>query len=135
LEYTEPPLAALSAWLVSTGQTLFQTPNFGDMGWPGHEDWVTPAERLAVRYQLASVLMGNMPRLGIATTEAAPPAAKQSFGRRLQNTTAAALLERLDPAPGVELSEIERRVASVASESRIDETIKQILATRQYQLA
>jgi hypothetical protein len=79
--------------------------------------------------------MGNMPRLGIATPETPRPAAKQSFARRLQNTTAAALLERLDPAPGVELSEIERRAATVASESRIDETIKQILATRQYQLA
>ena len=94
-------------------------------------------ERLAVRYQLASVLMGNMPRLGLTTADAssARTAAKQSFGRRLQNTTAAALLERLDPAPGVEISEIERRTGSLDPEARINETIRQILATRQYQLA
>jgi uncharacterized protein (DUF1800 family) len=138
LEYTDPPLDTLSAWLASTGQTLFQTPNFGDTGWPGHEDWVTPAERLAVRYQLASVLMGNMPRLGIAAAETksnARPAARQGFARRLQNRTAAALLDRLDPAPGVEVAEIERRAGTQDPEARITETVRQILATRQYQLA
>jgi len=138
LETAEPPLAAISSWLNATGQTLFQTPNFGDTGWPGHEDWVTPPDRLAVRYQLASVLMGNMPRLGITAADAssvAHPSGKQSFGRRLQNTTAAALLEKLDPAPGIELSEIERRTGSLDSESRINESVRQILATRQYQLA
>ena len=49
---TEPPLAEISRWLVATGQTLFDTPNFGDGGWPGQEAWVTPPDRLAVRYQL-----------------------------------------------------------------------------------
>jgi uncharacterized protein (DUF1800 family) len=138
LENTEPPLAGISSWLAATGQTLFQTPDFGDSGWPGHEDWVTPSERLAVRYQLASVLMGQMPQLGISRSNAAPNPARQSrriLGTRLQGATARALLERLDPAPGMEISEIEKRVAGMDPETRVNETIKHVLATRQYQLA
>jgi uncharacterized protein (DUF1800 family) len=136
LENTEPPLAAISSWLSATGQTLFQTPNFGDNGWPGRQDWVTPSERLAVRYQLASVLMGNMPHLGInLSNPAARAESRRIFGGRLQGSATAALVERLDPAPGVEVADIEKRVASLDAEARINETVRHILSTKQYQLA
>lgn len=138
LEITTPPLAALSSWLNATGQTFFETGDFGSFGWPGHENWVTPTERLAVRYQLASVLMGDMPRLGIAMpnpSSVSRPAAKGNLGTTLQNNSVAAIVERLDPAPTINLAEIERRVSSLDAKTRINEAVKQILSTPQYQLA
>jgi len=139
LEITEPPLAEISSWLEVTGQKLFNTPSFGDAGWPGQEAWVTPPDRLAVRYQLGLVLTGRMPKLGIKVSDATPAqqttSARWTFGRGLQGAAAAALLERLDPAPGVDPSEIERRIAGLAPDARATETVRHIVATPQYQLA
>lgn len=139
LEITEPPLAEISSWLAVTGQKLFNTPNFGDAGWPGQEAWVTPADRLAVRYQLGLVLAGQMPKLGINVADASPAqqttSVRRIFSRPLQSATTAALLERLDPAPGIDPSEIERRIAGLAPDGRATETVRHIVATPQYQLA
>ena len=46
-----------------------------------------------------------------------------------------ALLARLDPAPGVDLPGIERRVSTVAPGERSAETVRHILSTMQYQMA
>jgi hypothetical protein len=101
----------------------------------GQEDWLAPADHLAVRYQLGSVLQGRMPPLGVAsassTASAAPPT--RVVGTPLQRASVNVLVERLDAAPGV--ASIERRVAGLEAEARAGETIRQILSTRQYQLA
>ena len=49
LEIEALPLAEIGRWLAATGQTLFDTPNNGEGGWPGQEAWVSPPERLAIR--------------------------------------------------------------------------------------
>jgi hypothetical protein len=54
-------------------------------------------------------------------------------GTPLQRASVNVLVERLDAAPGV--ASIERRVAGLEAEARAGETIRQILSTRQYQLA
>jgi uncharacterized protein (DUF1800 family) len=134
---TEPPLAGISSWLAATGQTLFQTPSFGDAGWTGQEAWVTPPDRIAVRYQLGLALAGRTPRLGIAVP-AAPAATtpgRKVFGSSLDDAATAALLERLDPAPGIDPSVIERRISGLDREARINEAVRYIVATKQYQLA
>jgi uncharacterized protein (DUF1800 family) len=136
LGITEPPLSAISQWLVATGQRLLNTPNFGDGGWSGQEAWVNPPDRLAVRYQLGSVLSGRLPDLGIRPVPSAhPPAPSPAPGMRLQPATVAAVVARLDPAPGVDLSAIEQRVSHVAAEDRSAEAVRHILSTMQYQMA
>lgn len=137
LENTEPPLAEITSWLAATGQTLFQTPSFGDAGWTGQEAWVTPPDRMAVRYQLGLALAGRTPRLGIAAAAAPAPigSGRRVFGNSLDGAATAALLERLDPAPGIDLSAIERRIAGLDPEARINEAVRSIVATMQYQLA
>jgi uncharacterized protein (DUF1800 family) len=136
LGLTDPPLTEVNRWLVATGQRLLDTPNFGDGGWAGQEAWVSPPDRLAVRYQLGTVLGGHLPELGIRPTASAPAhAASPIAGMRVQGTTAAALLARLDPAPGVDLAGIERRLSGVAPGDRSSETVRHILATMQYQMA
>jgi uncharacterized protein (DUF1800 family) len=136
LENRQPALSEISSWLAATGQTLFQTPSFGDAGWTGQEAWVTPPDRMAVRYQLGLALAGRTPRLGIAPAPAGPStSAKKVFGSNLENATTAALLERLDPAPGIDVSAIERRLAGLDREARINEAVRAIVGTMQYQLA
>jgi hypothetical protein len=131
-------MAEVSRWLAASGQKLFDTPNFGNSGWSGQEAWVTPPDRLAVRYQLGSVLKGRLPQLGVAAASSAPSAAASTppvVGTSLPRVSARVLMDQLDPAPGVDVSSVERRVAAVAVEARVDETIRQVLSTRQYQLA
>ena len=135
LDLVSPPLVEMNRWLVATGQTLFDTPNNGEGGWPGQEAWVTPPDRLSVRYQLPVVLSGRMPALGIraARTEASA-SIELPLGRSLANANAKTLVERLDPAPGLDLSSISRlRSANAASDQ--SELIRQVMMTPQYQLA
>lgn len=138
LGITEPPMAEVSRWLVATGQKLFDTPNFGDGGWSGQERWVTPSDRLAVRYQLGSVLSGRLPQLGVASASSTPTggsSTRLAVGTSLQRAPASTLLARLDPAPGVDLRSIERRVSGTSAEARVGETVREIVSTRQYQMA
>lgn len=134
----DPPMADVSRWLAATGQKLFDTPNFGDGGWSGQETWVSPPDRLAVRYQLGSVLSGRLPQLGVAAASATSPggpSTQLAVGTSLQRASASTLLARLDPAPGVDLPSIERRVSGASAEARIAEAVRHILSTRQYQMA
>ena len=136
LGIAEPPVEAVSRWLLATGQRLLDTPNFGDGGWSGQEAWVSPPERLAVRYQLGTVLSGHLPDLGIVPTAPAPAhAAAPIVGMRVEGATVAALLARLDPAPGIDPAGIERRVSGVAPGERSAEAVRHILSTMQYQMA
>jgi uncharacterized protein (DUF1800 family) len=136
LGISEPPVEEISRWLVATGQRLLDTPNFGDGSWSGQEAWVTPPERLAVRYQLGTVLGGRLPELGIVpTTPVSADTPSPAMGMRVQGANVAALLARLDPAPGIDLAEIERRSSSVAAGERNAETVRRILSTLQYQVA
>lgn len=134
LELQTPPLAAISAWLSAAGQTLFDTPNGGEGGWPGELAWLAPAERLLVRYQLPVVLGGQPPALGIRTTRnAAPPQIRLRTGTSLQRASTSALLARLDPAPGIDAAQLERTTAS--ARDRQSETIRRVMTTPEYQLA
>jgi len=136
LTITDPPLEAISRWLVATGQRLLNTPNFGNDGWSGQEAWLTPPDRLAVRYQLGTVLGGRLPALGIRPDHTAPAVANTpSVATPLRRASAASLLARLDPAPGLDLSAIERRVSAVEPEARGAAAVRHILSTKQYQLA
>jgi uncharacterized protein (DUF1800 family) len=136
LGLTDPPLAEISQWLTATGQRLFDTPDFGDSSWTGQDAWVTPPDRLAVRYQLASVLAGRMPQLGVeAAAAGASSSPRLVLPGSLRSASLRALIARLDPAPGLEPSAIERRISTVASDVRAGEAARQIVATPQYQLA
>lgn len=107
LGLTSPPLAAVSDWLNASGQRLLNTPNFGDGGWPGQEAWLTPPDRLAVRYQLPLVLNGEAPRLGL-TGEAGKSrgAGKSASWTAVNGLSASAILQRLDPAPGLDAAKV-----------------------------
>jgi uncharacterized protein (DUF1800 family) len=136
LGLTEPPMNDVIGWLAATGQKLFDTPNFGNTGWSGQEEWVTPSDRLARRYQLGSVLAGRTPKPGGKTmNESGRPTATALARLASHEASVQALLKRLDPAPGVDVSGIERQVSAVGAAERIPETVRQILSTRQYQLA
>lgn len=131
---SNPPLAALSAWLAAAGQTLFQTPSFGDAGWPGQEAWVLPAERLAVRYQLGPVVTtGAAPALGIVASTTRPE--ELLVGEPYRRAAPSVLLARLDPAPGIDASSLPSRGAGAAAEAVAAEAIRRIVATPEYQLA
>lgn len=138
LQLGSPPLAGISRWLTACGQTLFDTPNNGEGGWPGQEAWVTPPDRLAVRYQLGTVLGGQSPRLGVTAPARTPaPDAASALAASFGAATAAMLVERLDPAPGIDAAELERAAAGPAGTggSRRAEIIRRIMMTPQYQLA
>jgi uncharacterized protein (DUF1800 family) len=123
LDVTSPPLEEISRWMTASGQTLFDTPNGGEGGWPGQEAWVKPADRLVVRYQLARVLAGQPLQLGIGQP-ATRPTQPTVTRRLLAGITGRALVARLDPAPGVSAS-------GVAD----GDVIERVMATPQYQLA
>lgn len=126
LEMRPASLQALTIWLAAAGQTLFDTPNSGEGGWPDQEAWVTPPDRLAVRYQLGSVLAGNIPALGLRTAAPSRAATRSELpiARSLRAASPRSLLSRLDPAPGI----TEGQIAGA-------DPIGRILATAQYQLA
>ena len=147
LEVSRPPLGALGTWLAAAGQTLFQTPGFGDAGWPGQDAWIDPPERLAVRYQLGNVLAtGALPDLGIVESEATGAArAAADVGERYRRADPAVLLDRLDPAPGIDpaaltapsidLPALTAPGGATDAAARAREAIRRIVATPEYQLA
>ncbi len=135
LEISEPPLAEIGSWLIASGQKLFDTPNFGDGGWPGQQAWVSPPDRLAVRYQLGFVLSGRSPQLGLTATGAGTATTAPVPGKALNGTSASDLLTRLDPAPGVDRAEIDRRLAARGKATGASDAVRHIVATPQYQLA
>lgn len=138
LEMANPPLSALTGWLEAAGQALFDTPNNGEGGWPGHDAWITPPDRLAIRYQLPHVLAGAPLALGLAAPSAPRAASEQQAepeaGTDRDSTTLAAetLLDRLDPAPGLALDTLERRAARCGGTLGFAGVV---MATPHYQLA
>ena len=134
-----PPLAEVARWLEASGQTLFDTPNNGEGGWPGQEAWVAPAARLAVRYHLAAALAGRLPALGLQRPDPPTGEAGDAFAvpieTALREASAAALLERLDPAPGLDAEAIEREVSGVGLPHRQSAFIRRVMMSPQYQLA
>ena len=135
LEISEPPLAEIGSWLIASGQKLFDTPNFGDGGWPGQQAWVSPPDRLAVRYQLGHVLSGRSPQLGLTATGAGPATTEPVAGKALTAASAADLLGRLDPAPGVDRADVDRRLTAGGKGRGASDAVRHIVATPQYQLA
>lgn len=134
LELTTPPLSEIAAWMKASGQILFDTPNGGEGGWPGQEAWVTPPDRLAVRYQLPVVLSGRSPLLGIrapGTNIATAPITLPLSGT-LATGSADALLARLDPAPGLTASDVRPAAGGSIAQSDV---IRRIMMTPQFQLA
>lgn len=131
LELAEPPLATLSTWLTACGQSLFDTPNNGERGWPDQQAWITPADRLALRYRLPNVLAGAGLELGLAPRAGGTdtPHARLALPHV---RSAGALAELLDAAPGPWRDELPR--------GRIDAdeawaVVKLVLGTPHYQLA
>ena len=129
LEMASPPISVISGWLSAAGQTLFDTPNTGEGGWPGQETWVTPPDRLAVRYQLPIVLAGRMPDLGLHNAAAPEPGARARvrMGRTIERQSSAGLFDRLDAAPGLD--------ATAMTKGSRDDIIRRTMMTPQYQLA
>ena len=129
LEIESPALAALDRWCDACGQRLFETPNNGEGGWPGGRDWVTPADRLAARYELFGALGGQTPPAPVGDSTAAPRALEPAIG-----LSASEIIERLDAAPGLD-------AGSLSTQARLGEgdpaarLIAAILATPHYQLA
>ena len=134
-----PPVAEIERWLRASGQTLFDTPSNGEGGWPGQEAWVAPPARLAVRYHLAAALAGRLPPLGLErgspSTDSAGAAVTVPIAATLRDASAATLLERLDPAPGLDAEAIEREVAGVGSPAGQSAFIRRVMMSPQYQLA
>lgn len=109
LQFEEPPVAAISAWLDPAGQRLLDSPNFGAAGWKGQEDWLNPANRLSARYELGELLLAK--KLPV----------------RLQKFTPRALVALLDPAPGVDRNRVNVQDRAAA--------IRSILATPESQVS
>jgi uncharacterized protein (DUF1800 family) len=117
------PLDGLDIWLSRCGQTLFDTPNNGEGGWANQEAWITPSDRLALRYGLHDVLQGGSFSLGFVASppirnERAKPSAPAP-------ESAASAIALLDPAPGID-------VRSLRDPQR---ALARVMATPQYQLA
>ena len=119
LGIASPPVAEVARWLEASGQTLFDTPNNGEGGWPGQEAWVSPPARLTVRYHLAAALAGRLPPLGLERPGprdgGAAGASDGPVDATLREASASELLSRLDPAPGLDPAAIEREAAGVTS--------------------
>ena len=137
LAVSEPPVAALSAWLAAAGQRLFQTPGFGDGSWAGQEAWLQPSERLAVRYQLGRILTtGALPDLGLVESASAGAGrAAAHVGESYRRAEPALLLDRLDPAPGIKLGSFPGQDVGTDAAARAAEAVRRIVATPEYQLA
>ena len=136
LGIASPPVAELARWLRAGGQTLFDTPNNGEGGWPGQEAWVSPPARLTVRYHLAAALGGRLPPLGLERPDgetAGGPDVPLDAG--LRGASASELLSRLDPAPGLDAAAIEREVSGVMSPAGRSAFIRRVMMSPEYQLA
>ena len=139
LGIASPPIAEIDRWLRASGQSLFDTPGNGEGGWPGQEAWVEPPARLTVRYHLAAALAGRLPPLGLERDDTPTGEAAGTFrapvGTTLGEASAAALLERLDPAPGLDAEALEREVAGLGSPEGRSAFIRRVMMSPQYQLA
>lgn len=136
LQIGQPPMRAVSTWLLATGQQLFDTPNFGDAGWAGQEAWVTPPDRLLVRYELAQVLGGHVPALGVRPSSATGSGESAGQpGSAWSALSVADVLARLDPAPGIDRSVIERNASNAKSDEKAAHAVQRILSTLEYQMA
>ncbi|MEM6707044.1 MAG: DUF1800 family protein [Acidobacteriota bacterium] len=133
LEIAPPPTAEISRWLEAAGQVLFDTPNGGEGGWPGAEDWVS-SSRLAVRYQLPDVLAGRPPSLGIRGPQARDSTRREvPLPESLRNASAAELRARLDPAPGLDVGILDQ--AAQQTSNPASAAARRILQSPEYQLA
>jgi uncharacterized protein (DUF1800 family) len=137
LQITAPPLDVISRWASAAGQTLFDTPNAGEGTWPGGEAWMTPPDRLLVRYQLPTVLGGHLPAFGLAAarSEAGSGQPAIRFAPALQKVSLTELAHRLDPAPGVDANAIARAAGDMQGSAARTELIRRVMTTPQYQLA
>ena len=139
LGIASPPVAEIARWLQASGQTLFDTPNNGEGGWPGQEAWASPPSRLTVRYHLAAALGGRLPPLGLDRPD--PPAGEPAgaadvpVDATLREASASELMSRLDPAPGLDAAAIEREVSGVASPEGRSAFIRRVMMSPEYQLA
>lgn len=124
LDLADPVLPLVNHFLKTAGQTLFDTPNGGEGGWTGQDDWITPADRLGVRYQLPAVLAGRPLDLGVKAPAGSPAPYVVPVGAALRNASASTLVARLDAAPGVDTSGVGQ-----------NDLIRYVMATPQYQLA
>lgn len=129
LEIESPPLAALDRWCDACGQRLFETPNNGEGGWPGGRDWVTPADRLALRYELFDALGGQAPPPPVDESSVPPRAIEPAIGM-----SASEIIERLDAAPGLDAQSLSTQ-ARLGAGDPAARLIAAILATPHYQLA
>ena len=139
LGIASPPVVEIDRWLRASGQSLFDTPDNGEGGWPGQEAWVEPPARLTVRYHLAAALAGRLPPLGLAradpSADGSAGASTAPVGTAPGEASAAALLERLDPAPGLDAEALEREVRGLGSPEGRSAFIRRVMMTPQYQLA
>jgi len=139
LGIVSPPIVEIDRWLRASGQSLFDTPDNGEGGWPGQEAWVEPPARLTVRYHLAAALAGRLPPLGLGSadpsTDEAAGTSTAPFETTLGEASAAALLERLDPAPGLDAEALERQVPGLGSPEGRSAFIRRVMMSPQYQLA
>jgi uncharacterized protein (DUF1800 family) len=136
LELADPPVAAISTWLGAAGQRPLDAPNFGGEGWPGQDAWVTPADRLAARFQLGTALFGGKSPWGLnPQASASSTGSVAALPKPVQQSNTADLIARLDPGPGLNVQEIESHVAKVPAAERAQEAIRKVLATPEYQIA
>ena len=137
LQLSAPPLDVISRWASAAGQTLFDTPNSGEGTWPGGEAWITPPDKLLVRYQLPAVLSGEMPAFGLAASRSETASALPTIRLEpaLQQASLSELAQRLDPAPGVDINAIARAAGSMQGSAGRSELIRRVMTTPQYQLA
>ena len=139
LGLASPPVVEIARWLEASGQTLFDTPNNGEGGWPGREAWVSPPSRLTVRYHLAAALGGRLPPLGLERPDPAGGEAARApdvpLDATLREASPAELLARLDPAPGLDAAAIERELSGVASPEGRGTFIQRVMMSPEYQLA
>ena len=139
LGIASPPVVEIDRWLRASGQSLFDTPDNGEGGWPGQEAWVEPPARLTVRYHLAAALTGRLPPLGLGradpSADGSAGASTAPVGTASGEASAAALLERLDPAPGLDAEALEREVPGLSSPEGRSAFIRRVMMSPQYQLA
>ena len=131
LEIEPPALAALDRWCDVCGQRLFETPNNGEGGWPGGRDWVAPADRLALRYELFDALSGQSPAAPASGSASSALPGALELNVAMSDSE---IIERLDPAPGLDVESL-RGQAPSGADDRTERLVAAILATPHYQLA
>ena len=131
-------LTRINAWLSAAGQTLFDTPNSGEGGWPGQEAWVTPPDCLAVGYQLPVVLSGPTPLFGLHTARTDnhenAVGVDIPLAASLRTASRRTLLARLDPGPGLDTAAIEREASQIRPPLRSNHIVRRVMTTPQYQV-